>query len=106
YVMLDLGQPIHAYDLATLTAPIVVRRARPGESIVTLDDVRRDLDTEDLLITDSAGGQGQRILGMAGVMGGADTEVSAGTTDVLIEAAHFDQVAVGRAARRHRLPSE
>lgn len=106
YVMLDLGQPIHAYDLDSLVAPIVVRRARAGEQVVTLDDVTRDLDAEDLLITDSHRGQGRRILGLAGVMGGAETEVTAGTTDVLIEAAHFDAVTVARTARRHRLPSE
>lgn len=103
YVMLDLGQPLHAYDLGKLRAPIVVRRARPGERLVTLDDVDRALDPEDLLITDE---DGDRVLGLAGVMGGASTEIAAGTTDVLIEAAHFDPVTVARTARRHRLPSE
>ncbi|UFU04274.1 phenylalanine--tRNA ligase subunit beta [Ruania suaedae] len=106
YVMLDLGQPLHAYDLATLAAPIVVRRARPGEKLLTLDDVTRTLDGDDLLITDSAGGEGARILGLAGVMGGAETEVSGSTTDVLVEAAHFDPITVARTARRHKLPSE
>lgn len=107
YVMLDLGQPLHAYDLATLTAPIVVRRARAGERLTTLDDVERPLSPEDLLITDSPGGErGGRVLGLAGVMGGAETEVGQGTTDVLIEAAHFDPVSVARTARRHKLPSE
>lgn len=106
YVMLDLGQPLHAYDLATLSAPIVVRRAGAGERLTTLDDVERRLDPEDLLITDSPAGRGSRVLGLAGVMGGAETEVSAATTDVLVEAAHFDPVSVARTARRHRLPSE
>ena len=106
YVMLDLGQPIHAYDLDSLVSPIVVRRARAGEELTTLDDVTRTLDAEDLLITDSAGGSGERVLGLAGVMGGADTEVSASTTAVLVEAAHFDPITVARTARRHRLPSE
>ncbi|TDE90879.1 phenylalanine--tRNA ligase subunit beta [Occultella glacieicola] len=106
YVMLDLGQPLHAYDLATLAAPIVVRRARAGERLTTLDDVTRTLDAEDLLITDSPDAPGSRILGIAGVMGGADTEVTDATTDVLIEAAHFDQISVARSARRHKLPSE
>ncbi len=107
YVMLDLGQPLHAYDLATLAAPIVVRRARAGETLTTLDDVERTLSGEDLLITDSPGGErGGRVLGLAGVMGGAETEVSERTTDVLIEAAHFDPVSVARTARRHKLPSE
>lgn len=103
YVMLDLGQPLHAYDLDTLQAPITVRRARPGEALTTLDDVTRELHTEDLLITDS---DGERILGIAGVMGGEETEVSSATTNVLVEAAHFDPVTVARSARRHRLPSE
>lgn len=106
YVMLDLGQPLHAYDLSTLVAPVVVRRARAGERLVTLDGTDRALDTEDLLITDGAGGRGARVLGLAGVMGGAETEVSAATTDVLVEAAHFDPISVARTARRHRLPSE
>ena len=106
YVMLDLGQPLHAYDLATLAAPIVVRRARAGERLVTLDDVERALDPEDLLITDSPAGSGSRILGLAGVMGGAETEVGPATRDVLLEGAHFDPVSVARTARRHKLPSE
>lgn len=107
YVMLDLGQPLHAYDLDKVAAPIVVRRARAGERLTTLDDVDRALDAEDLLITDSpAGARGSRILGLAGVMGGASSEVSDTTTAVLIEAAHFDPVTVARSARRHRLPSE
>ena len=106
YVMLDLGQPLHAYDLDTLTAPIVVRRARSGEKLQTLDDVERELHPEDLLITDSVGGYGARAIGLAGTMGGAATEISQTTTDVLIEAAHFDPVSVARMARRHRLPSE
>ncbi|MFF1528765.1 phenylalanine--tRNA ligase subunit beta [Cellulomonas sp. NPDC058312] len=104
YVMLDLGQPLHAYDLASLTAPITVRRARAGERLTTLDGVDRALDAEDLLITD--GPDAARVIGLAGVMGGADTEVSATTTDVLVEAAHFDPVTVARTARRHKLPSE
>ncbi|SJM55714.1 Phenylalanyl-tRNA synthetase beta chain [Actinomycetales bacterium JB111] len=106
YVMLELGQPLHAYDLGALTAPIVVRRAKPGERLTTLDDAERTLDVGDLLITDSAGGHGARPLGLAGVMGGAETEVGASTTDVLLEAAHFDPVSIARTARRHRLPSE
>ena len=102
YVMLALGQPTHAYDLHTVTGPIVVRRARAGERLTTLDDVERTLDPEDLLITDG----GEIVLGMAGVMGGSASEVSDRTTDVLIEAAHFDPRTVARTSRRHRLPSE
>ncbi|CAN5483989.1 phenylalanine--tRNA ligase subunit beta [soil metagenome] len=104
YVMLTLGQPLHAFDLATLQAPIVVRRARPGETLVTLDDVERTLHTEDLLITH--GVDAGSVLALAGVMGGESSEVSDATTDVLIESAHFDARTVGRSARRHRLPSE
>lgn len=103
YVMLGLGQPLHAFDLAKLDAPIVVRRARPGETLTTLDDVERRLDPEDLLITD---GGGARVLALAGVMGGASSEVDASTTDVLVEAAHFDPITVARTARRHKLPTE
>lgn len=106
YVMLELGQPLHAYDLATVTAPIVVRRAASGESLTTLDDQVRSLDDEDLLITDSTGGHGARPVGLAGVMGGLDTEISASTTDILLEAAHFDAVSIARTARRHKLGSE
>ncbi|RIK11708.1 MAG: phenylalanine--tRNA ligase subunit beta, partial [Acidobacteria bacterium] len=105
YVMLALGQPLHAFDLATLDSPIVVRRARAGERLRTLDDVDRSLDPEDLLIT--CGPDGGRILALAGVMGGEDGEVTPGvTTDVLIEAAHFDHRTVARTSRRHKLSSE
>jgi phenylalanyl-tRNA synthetase beta chain len=108
YVMLELGQPLHAYDLAGLTGPIVVRRARTGETLVTLDGAERRLDPEDLLITDggAAGGRGSRVLGIAGVMGGASSEVTSATTDVLIEGAHFDPVSIARTSRRHKLASE
>ena len=105
YVMLDLGQPLHAYDLGSLAEPIVVRRARSGEALTTLDGAERRLDPEDLLITDSAGERGERVLGLAGVMGGAESEVTRATTDLLIEAAHFDPITVARTARRHKLPS-
>jgi phenylalanyl-tRNA synthetase beta chain len=107
YVMLAVGQPLHAFDLALLQGPIVVRRARPGERLQTLDGVERALDPEDLLITDSPGGSdGDRVLAIAGVMGGASTEVGAATTDVLVEAAHFDPITVARSARRHKLSTE
>ena len=106
YVMLDLGQPLHAFDLAKLHAPIVVRRAAVGETLAFLDDVTRTLDAADLVISDSPDGPGSRVLVLAGVFGGADTEVDARTTDILIEAAHFDPVSIARSARRHRLPTE
>ncbi|WP_277451774.1 phenylalanine--tRNA ligase subunit beta [Janibacter sp. DB-40] len=102
YVMMLLGQPLHAFDLDTLSGAIEVRRARPGERLTTLDDVERTLAPEDLLITDG----GSTPLAIAGVMGGETSEVSAATTDVLIESAHFDPVTVARSARRHRLATE
>lgn len=101
YVMLELGQPIHGYDLDALRGGIVVRRAQPGETLETLDGKVRTLDPEDLLITDDRG-----AIGLAGVMGGADTEIGETTRNVLIEAANFDPVSIARTARRHKLPSE
>jgi phenylalanyl-tRNA synthetase beta chain len=102
YVMLLLGQPLHAFDVSTLRGPIVVRRAQAGETLKTLDDVERTLYPEDLLITDS----GTSVLAIAGVMGGATSEVGASTTDVLVEAAHFDPTSVARSSRRHKLTTE
>jgi len=101
YVMLELGQPTHGYDLGTLQGGIVVRRAKAGEKLETLDGVVRALSAEDLLITDGSG-----PIGLAGVMGGAATEISDATTDILVEAANFDPVTIARTARRHKLPSE
>lgn len=101
YVMLESGQPLHAYDAAKLVGPIVVRRAEAGEKLTTLDDVQRSLHVEDLLIADDSG-----PIGIAGVMGGATTEISADTTEIVLEAAHFDPILVARTFRRHKLPSE
>ncbi|WP_394768496.1 phenylalanine--tRNA ligase subunit beta [Lacisediminihabitans sp.] len=101
YVMLELGQPTHGYDLDALSGGITVRRAVPGEILETLDGQRRTLHAEDLLITDDSG-----PIGLAGVMGGASTEIGATTVNVLVEAANFDPVSIARSARRHRLPSE
>ncbi len=101
YVMLELGQPIHGYDLDKLSGGITVRRAASGEQLVTLDGQRRQLHPEDLVIADESG-----AIGLAGVMGGETTEIGATTSDVLIEAANFDPVSIARTARRHRLPSE
>ena len=101
YVMLELGQPTHAYDFDKLQGGITVRRAKGGEKLVTLDGQTRVLDVEDLLITDESG-----PIGLAGVMGGESTEVGSQTVNVLIEAAHFDPVTIARSARRHKLGSE
>ncbi|GAB2750168.1 phenylalanine--tRNA ligase subunit beta [Terrabacter koreensis] len=102
YVMLAVGQPLHAFDVDRLSGSVVVRRARVGEKLTTLDDVERALNVDDLLITDG----GEQPLAIAGVMGGASSEVSDTTTDVLIEAAHFDPTTVARSSRRHRLVTE
>ncbi|AZP16523.1 phenylalanine--tRNA ligase subunit beta [Streptomyces aquilus] len=106
YVMMELGQPLHAYDRKLVQGTIGVRRAGEGEEIVTLDGAKRKLHSEDLVITDDRG-----PIGLAGVMGGANTEIAdheegEGTTDVVIEAAHFDAVSIARTARRHKLSSE
>ncbi len=101
FVMLEYGQPLHAYDRARLSGPIVVRRAEAGEKLRTLDDAVREMDADDLLITDDSG-----PIGIAGVMGGASTEIDGDSTDIVIEAAHFDASAIARSARRHKLPSE
>ncbi len=101
YVMLETGQPIHAYDADLLDGPILVRTATDGEKLTTLDDVVRPLHPDDLLITDGSG-----PIGLAGVMGGASTELSAATRSVVIEAAHFDAMAIARTSRRQKLSSE
>ena len=101
YVMLELGQPLHFYDQDRLSGEIVVRRAVAGEKLRTLDGKERALDAEDLLITDGSG-----PIGVAGVMGGASTEVSDATSTILVEAAHFEEVSIARSRRRHKLPSE
>ena len=102
YVMMLLGQPLHAFDLSTLTGGVGTRRARVGEKLTTLDGVARALDPQDLLVVDGL----DRPLAIAGVMGGASSEVTSSTTDVLIEAAHFDPISIARSARRHRLATE
>ncbi|MFJ7149931.1 phenylalanine--tRNA ligase subunit beta [Streptomyces sp. NPDC100445] len=104
YVMLELGQPLHAYDRARVQGPVGVRRAEAGERLTTLDGVTRTLDAQDLVITDERG-----PIGLAGVMGGAHSEIDdteGTTTEVVIEAAHFDPISVARTARRHKLSSE
>ncbi|GGU10533.1 phenylalanine--tRNA ligase subunit beta [Actinomadura citrea] len=101
YLMLELGQPLHAFDRGKLTGPIVVRRAEPGEQLETLDHVKRTLDPEDILITDASG-----PISMAGTMGGLATEIDDRSSDMVVEAAHFDAMGTARMSRRHRLHSE
>ncbi|MFI5937047.1 phenylalanine--tRNA ligase subunit beta [Actinoplanes sp. NPDC051494] len=101
YVMLELGQPMHVFDLNRLRGGLVVRRAHQGEKLTTLDGVARVLDAEDMVILDDSG-----PISLAAVMGGETSEVQPDTVDVLLEAAHWDPVMVGRTARRHKLFSE
>lgn len=111
-VMLELGQPTHPYDAAHVAQRTLrARRARNGETLTTLDDVERALaqpgrglgDTgEDCVIVDGE----DRVLGLAGIMGGAASEISASTTDVLLEAAYFDPMSIARSSKRHALRSE
>ncbi|MEH3034218.1 MAG: phenylalanine--tRNA ligase subunit beta [Aeromicrobium erythreum] len=101
YVMLELGQPNHCYDRAKVQGPLVVRRAAAGETLTTLDDVQRTLTPEDLVIADDSG-----VIGLAGVMGGASTELDATSSDVVVEAAYWDPTTIFRGERRHKLPSE
>jgi phenylalanyl-tRNA synthetase beta chain len=101
YVLLETGHPLHAFDFDKLQGSIVVRRAKPGEAMETLDGQKRDLVPEDLLITDARG-----PVAIAGVMGGATSEVSASTRQVLLEAATFDPRSIRRTAKRLGIPSE
>ncbi len=102
YVMLALGSPLHAYDSETLAGGrIVVRRARAGEELVTLDGTHRALDPSDLVIADA-----ERAIGLAGVMGGENTEVSETTTSVVLETANFEPLTVLRSGERHHMRSE
>ncbi|HEY0645694.1 MAG TPA: phenylalanine--tRNA ligase subunit beta, partial [Nocardioides sp.] len=100
-VMLETGRPIHGYDADKLQGPIVVRRARDGERLTTLDGTDRKLDAADLVVTDDSG-----IIGLGGVMGGETTEMSGSTTSILVEAAHWDAVSMYRTGRRHKITSE
>ena len=101
YLMLELGQPLHAFDRAKLTGTIVVRRARKGETLVTLDHVTRTLHETDILITDDSG-----PISMAGTMGGLATEIDDDSVDIVIEGAHFSDTGTAKMSRRHRLHSE
>lgn len=102
YVMHEMGQPLHAFDLHKLAEHrIVVRRARAGERLRTLDGVDRELTLEMLVIADA-----RRAVAMAGIMGGEETEISEATTDVLIESAYFDPSSVRRTARLLNLHTE
>jgi phenylalanyl-tRNA synthetase beta chain len=101
FALLGMGQPTHVFDLDKLEGGIVVRRARKGERLKTLDGVERVLDAEDLIVADHA-----KPVGLAGVMGGWDTMITPATTNVLVEAAWFEPMAARRTARRHGLHTD
>ncbi len=101
YLMIELGQPLHAFDRAKLHGTVIVRRARPGETLTTLDHVTRTLHPDDILITDDTG-----PISMAGTMGGLATEIDDDSTDIVIEGAHFSDTGTAKMSRRHRLHSE
>ena len=102
YVLMELGHPLHAFDAARVTdETIVVRRARDGETLRTLDGVDRSLHPDDLLIADPKG-----ALAIAGVMGGEGSEVSETTTDLILESAYFDHASIAYTSRRHGLRTE
>ena len=101
YVMLELGQPLHAFDLGKLQGTVRASRGHQGEELQTLDHVSRTVVVDDLVIRDDRG-----IIGLAGTMGGLLTEVESSTTDIALEAAWFAPEVVARMSRRHRLSSE
>ena len=101
FAWLAMGQPTHAFDLDKIEGGIIVRRARKGERLKTLDGIERILDPEDLVVADHV-----KPLGLAGVMGGWDSMITPATTNVLIEAAWFEPMAVRRTARRHGLHTD
>ncbi len=102
FVMLEYNQPLHAFDYDRISGKkIIVRQAETGEELTTLDDEQRKLSSEDLVIADK-----EKAIGLAGVMGGAETEVSPYTENILLEAACFDPVSIRRTAKRHALNSE
>jgi phenylalanyl-tRNA synthetase beta chain len=101
YVLLGMGHPTHAFDLDKLEGAIVVRRARKGEKLKTLDEIERVLDPEDLIVADE-----KKPLALAGVMGGWDSRITAETKNVLVEAAWFDLATVRRSSKRHLLHTD
>jgi phenylalanyl-tRNA synthetase beta chain len=101
YVTLAMGQPTHVFDRDKLEGGIILRRARSGEKLRTLDGIERVLDSEDLVVADE-----KKALALAGVMGGWDTMITAETKNILVEAAWFDQASVRRSSKRHGLHTD
>src|SRR6478735_2649836 len=99
--MLETDQPLHAFDQSKLSGALGARRARAVEKLTALDGAARVLVPDDLVVTDDSG-----VVALAGVMGGAATEVDARTTAIVLEAACWEAASIGRTARRHKLPSE
>lgn len=102
YLLLELGQPMHAFDAALIKdGRLIVRRANPQEKVVTLDGKERELDTEILVIADA-----NRVIALAGIMGGANTEINQGTTTIVLESACFDPVSIHKSAKLLKIKSE
>lgn len=100
YVMLELGQPMHAFDRDTLRGPIVVRHAHAGETLTLLDGRQAGLGEEFLVVADSADGHGSRAVALGGIMGGLDTRVTDATVNVFLEAAHWAPAAIAGRSRK------
>lgn len=101
YVMLELGQPLHAFDAETIDGFLEIRRAKDSKKLKTLDGVDRDLNPDDLVVADR-----KSVLALAGTMGGANSEISDKTTRIAVEAVHFDAISIAKNSRRHKLSSE
>lgn len=101
YVMLELGQPLHAFDRSKIKGGLIIKRAGKAQPFTTLDGQVRQLDPDDLMVCDD-----EQPLALAGTMGGASSEISETTTDIALEAVRFDPVCVARNSRRHKLSSE
>ncbi|MEJ6626914.1 MAG: phenylalanine--tRNA ligase subunit beta [Actinomycetes bacterium] len=101
YVMLELGQPLHAFDASKISSELIIRSAGSTKTIKTLDNQERKLDSEDLVVADKS-----IALALAGVMGGASSEVTDETTQIALEAARFDPIRIAKSSRRHKLSSE
>ena len=101
YVMLELGQPLHAFDADQISGELEVRRAGSSKKLKTLDDVERNLNSDDLVVADN-----KKVLALAGTMGGQESEISEKTSRIAVEAVHFDAISIAKNSRRHRLSSE
>ena len=101
FIMLENSQPIHAYDVRDIKDKLVVRRAKDGERLTTLDDVERELSSSDIVIADS-----EKVVGLAGVMGGLNSEVKDDTTGIILEVAEFNPSIVRKTSKKFALHSE